>query len=154
MEMCPSSFSISPSSADTREDFPQPTCPTTASRERCGTIRFILRTNTHQGTSVKCIRSLKWLFVLFQIRLANLLVQSRRILFCPGELPIDNRHWAIWRGECIAVTKTGTMTQHYQTGKNTGSYRRKSNDCGIRPSKSLKSPQLKSLKCYYYKSQE
>lgn len=45
-ETSPSSFSISPSSAEMREDFPQPTWPTTASREPWGTITLILQTHS------------------------------------------------------------------------------------------------------------
>lgn len=40
----PSTFNSSPSRADRREDFPAPTGPTTASRQPCGTVRLILRT--------------------------------------------------------------------------------------------------------------
>ena len=38
----PCKTSISPSIADMRDDFPQPTCPTTATRLPSGTDRFIL----------------------------------------------------------------------------------------------------------------
>lgn len=48
-EICPSSFSISPRRADTREDFPQPTCPTTASSEPWGAITLMLE--RHRDTS-------------------------------------------------------------------------------------------------------
>lgn len=37
-------FSVSPSMADNREDFPLPTCPTTATREPRGTRTLILST--------------------------------------------------------------------------------------------------------------
>lgn len=39
----PSTFDSSPRSAESREDFPAPTGPTTASRQPCGTLRFILQ---------------------------------------------------------------------------------------------------------------
>lgn len=40
----PSTFNSSPSRADSREDFPAPTGPTTASRQPLGTVRLILTT--------------------------------------------------------------------------------------------------------------
>lgn len=40
----PSSLDSSPRRAESREDFPAPTGPTTASRQPWGTVRFILAT--------------------------------------------------------------------------------------------------------------
>ncbi len=45
MEIWPSCLCISPSRADTSDVFPQPTWPTTASREPCGTITLMLQTH-------------------------------------------------------------------------------------------------------------
>lgn len=39
-------FSVSPSMADNKEDFPLPTCPTTATREPRGTCTLILSAKT------------------------------------------------------------------------------------------------------------
>ena len=43
---CPDNFSISPKSADIREDLPQPTCPTRATNLPSGTCRFMLKART------------------------------------------------------------------------------------------------------------
>lgn len=40
----PSTFDSSPRRAESREDFPAPTGPTTASRQPWGTVRLILAT--------------------------------------------------------------------------------------------------------------
>lgn len=45
----PSTFDSSPRRAESREDFPAPTGPTTARRQPCGTVRFILATQTGVG---------------------------------------------------------------------------------------------------------
>lgn len=55
MLMNPSTFDSSPRRADSREDFPAPTGPTTASRQPWGTVRFILATQEgrHDMTLVR-----------------------------------------------------------------------------------------------------
>ena len=46
--MCPFSFFISPRQAEMREDLPQPTVPTTATRDPCFTLMLMLeQRNTH-----------------------------------------------------------------------------------------------------------
>lgn len=92
IETSPSSFSTSPSSAEIREDFPQPTWPTTANREPCGTITLMLQTHgahSHVRGSAMTIYKHE---TSASVAYGDLLVQNGRVLFRPGEFPVDDCH--------------------------------------------------------------
>ena len=59
----PSSFSISPRMADTREDLPAPTCPTTATSLPLGISRSILQSNVKPGQGQSCSQMSSWVKV-------------------------------------------------------------------------------------------
>lgn len=106
IETSPSSFSISPSRAESREDFPQPTWPTTASREPCGAIMLILKAHAKRLMFVYSRKNRWEVQTLSTWSLTDILVQNRRILFSPREFPIDNCYWKI----CWATGHVNSFT--------------------------------------------
>lgn len=101
-ETSPSTFSMSPSSAEISEDFPQPTWPTTATREPWGTITLMLTSHSKHVTVREVKTQDLWMNVCVAER--GVLVQNRFIFFGPREFPVDYRD-----GELCWVT-TGWKT--------------------------------------------